>query len=165
MDAATTYRRRAVESSTPVGLVVLMYQHAALELRHAMAALREEQAARDAQGPGAVAAIRAIERRTVCLSRVLALITELKAGLDFERGGAVARNLDHFYALSERVILRSSLQRDPQPLEDLVTQFQNIGQAWQRLDAQPAPLPASVSADPHSGPRPLSVGGRPAWQA
>lgn len=160
MDAATTYRRRAVESSTPVGLVVLMYQRATLELRHAIAALRDEQTARGAQGHGGVAAIRAIERRTACLSRVLALITELKAALNFERGGAVARDLDRFYALAERLILQASLQRDTQPLETLIVQFQNIGQAWQRLDAQPTP-----AASPLPTPRQLAAGGRSAWQA
>lgn len=130
MDVATAYRRRSVEGATPIGLIVLLYQAAVLELRKGMAALE----ARD------------IEARTRAFSRVLAIIGELKRSLDFERGGEVARNFARFYYLSERILLDCSVRQELGQLPDLLEQFQRILEAWRQVDARPTPAPAQLNA-------------------
>lgn len=145
MDPASSYRRGAVEGNTPVGLIVLLYQHAVVSLRRGIAALHAGD----------------IEARTRALNHVLRLIGELKSVLDFERGGEVARQLALFYQVAERTILEASCRQDPQPLEQLLEPLVSLQEAWSQVDAQP---PAAASGS--SKPRPNTAGEvRLSWQA
>jgi flagellar protein FliS len=130
MDAATAYRRRAVEGATPIGLIVLLYQGAVVELRKGLAALQ----ARD------------IEARTNAFRRVLAIVGELKRSLDFERGGEVAHNFARFYRLAERIILDCSVRQEPGQLPELLEQFELILAAWRQVEGRPAPATGQLSA-------------------
>jgi flagellar secretion chaperone FliS len=130
MDAAAAYRRRAVEGATPIGLIVLLYQAAVLEMRKGIAAL---------QG-------RDIEARTNAFNRVLAILGELKRALDFERGGEVAHNFQRLYLLAERIILDCSVRQDLGQLPDLLEQFERILAAWRQVEARPAPATGQLSA-------------------
>ncbi len=129
MDAAAAYRRRAIEGATPIGLIVLLYQAAVLELRKGVTALE----ARD------------IEVRTNAFRRVLAIIGELKRVLDFDQGGEVARNFARFYYLSERILLDCSVRQELGQLPELLEQFERILDAWRQVDARPAPARARMS--------------------
>ncbi|MGH9482667.1 MAG: flagellar export chaperone FliS [Terriglobales bacterium] len=128
MDAANTYHRRAAAGATPVGLIVLLYQAAVVALRRGIAAM-------DAGD---------IEARTLALNRVLALVAELKASLNYETGGEVARQFARFYHLAERLILQASCQKDAEPLRELLEQFVRVRDAWQQVDK----LPPEQQRDP-----------------
>lgn len=155
MNAATTYQRRAMESATPVGLVVLLYQAAVMALRRGIAAMEAGD----------------IEARTRALNRVLALVSELKAALNYESGGEVARQFARFYALAERLVMQASCQQDAQPLRDLLEPMVQIRDAWQQADT----LPTTRAFDPaarvapapsaYAEPQPRTGEVRPAWEA
>ena len=130
MDPAATYRRRTLESATPMGLVVLLYQAAITSLHRGLAAMEAGD----------------IEKRTQSLNHVLAVIAELKSALNFERGGAVARQFALFYAMAERQILDASCRQDPEPLRSLLGPFGEIQRAWQQADARPRPGAAEAGA-------------------
>lgn len=121
MDSAITHHRQAAEGGTPIGLIVLLYQAAVVALRRGIAAM-------DAGD---------VEARTTALNRVLALISELQASLDFEQGGEVARQFARFYHLSERLILQASCQKEAEPLRQLLEQFVRVRDAWQQMDKLP----------------------------
>lgn len=128
MNAASTYHRRALEGATPVGLIVLLYQAAVVSLRRGIAAMEAGE----------------IEVRTQALNRVLALVAELKAALNYERGGEVAQQFARFYQLAERLVMQASCQQDAQPLRDLLEPMAQIRDAWQQVDA----LPVARQFDP-----------------
>jgi flagellar protein FliS len=130
MDAATAYQRRALESASPIGLIVLLYQAAGQQLRRALAAMDCGD----------------IEARTSALNRVLAIVGELRAVLDYERGGEVARQFARFYYSSERALMDAACRQDPAPLRDLLNSFQQVQEAWRRADALP-PGAHSVSGE------------------
>lgn len=134
MNPAAAYQRRAIEGASPIGLIVLLYQAAVVELRRALAAMET-----DAETP------RQIEVRTQALNRVLALVGELKGVLDYNRGGEVARNFARFYQLAERLVVQAGFQRDPAPLRELLEQFVAILRAWREVEARP-PAAAQVQA-------------------
>ncbi|TAN22927.1 MAG: flagellar export chaperone FliS [Acidobacteria bacterium] len=134
MNAASAYQRRAIEGATPVGLVVLLYQGAVVQLRRAIAAMETQpQTVRD------------IEIRTSALNRVLAIIGELQRVLDFQRGGDIARNFDHFYRLAQSAIMQAVANNDAQPLRDLLPQLEKILQAWRSVETRP-PAPSAGAA-------------------
>lgn len=127
MNAAAAYQRRSVEGTTPIGLIVLMYQAAVVDFRKAIGAM-------EVVPNGA----REIEARTRALHHLLAIVGELKRALDFERGGEVARNFQRLYLLTERLVLQASHDRDPQPLRELLEQYNLILAAWRQAEARPA---------------------------
>ncbi|MGH9488541.1 MAG: flagellar export chaperone FliS [Terriglobales bacterium] len=135
MHPATTYQRHAIETASPVGLVVLLYQAAVADLRRALAATEAV--------PNTV---REIEARTKALNHLFAIVGELKREVDLKRGGEVARNLQHFYVLSERLILQAGAQRDPQILRELIEHFSRILAAWRQVEARPPAAPAAQTA-------------------
>lgn len=145
MDPASAYRNHLVEGSTPIGLIVLLYQSAVSLLRRAIAAMEAGD----------------VEQRTLLLNRVLRHLAELKGVLDFERGGAVAEQLSRFYTIADGMVLDASCRQDPEPLRVLVQQLLTVQEAWQQLDAMPRSAPQPVPV-----PFPQSAGEvRQAWQA
>ncbi len=79
-DLARFYRESAVRSASPVGLIVILYEETIRSLRKAQTALKQKN----------------IEQRTLELTHAIKVIGHLQSVLDFERGGAVARNLWNF---------------------------------------------------------------------
>lgn len=138
MNAASTYQRRAIEGASPVGLVVLLYQGAVVQLRRAIGAMEAMQA----QPPS----LRNIEIRTSALNRVLAIIGELQRVLDFQRGGDIARNFDRFYRLAQTAIMQAVTSNDAQPLRDLLPQIEKILQAWRSVETRPPASSAGAAA-------------------
>jgi flagellar protein FliS len=146
MDAAAAYKRRALESASPIGLIVLLYQAACQNLRRAIAAVEAGD----------------IETRTAALNQVLAIIAELNAALDFERGVEVARQFARFYHVAQRTVLDASFRQAAAPLRELLDSFTQVQAAWQRADA----LPPGASSVEHAGALAASSQQeRVAWQA
>jgi len=130
MDAATAYRRRSIEGASPLGLVVLLYQAACVEMRRAASALDRGD----------------IETRTRALNKVLAIVGELRAALDFERGGPIAQQFAALYRLAERGVLEASTRQDPAPLREVLEQFVLVRDAWQKIEASQDATPAGLEA-------------------
>lgn len=145
MDAAANYQHHSVTSASALGLVVLLYQSAAALLRRAIAALEAGD----------------VESRTRLLNRVIQHLAELKAMLDFERGGAVAVQLSRFYSIADGMILEASLRQDPEPLRNLLQQLLTVQEAWQQLDSQPAVVQSKSPLPPPAG----AGETRSSWQA
>lgn len=130
MDAAHAYQRRLIETATPIGLIVLLFERAVLALERAGAAMERND----------------IETRTAELNRALAIVAELKRSLNFERGGQVAHTFDRFYQMAERQIVTAACRRDRALIGQLQKQFCQIRDAWRQAEGKPAP--ALYQADP-----------------
>jgi flagellar protein FliS len=124
--AATEYFRTQVQSSTPVELVVMLYDQA----------LRSGAAARDA------IVRRDIPARRAAVSRVMAIVSELQNTLDMERGGAVAQELDRLYDWITSRLLDVTLKQDARPLEELLRVLETLRDAWSTLARPAAPTGA-----------------------
>lgn len=117
-NAAAEYRKRAVEGASPVGLVVLLYGGAVTALMRAIAAIEANN----------------IEKRVAELNKVLAILGELQGTLDFEKGGAVAKQLEKYYIVLRSQVMEASIKNSKSILEDLVKNMTGIKEAWQQVE-------------------------------
>jgi len=117
-DPARFYRESAVRSASPVGLIVILYEEIIRSLRTAQTALKQKN----------------IEQRTLELTHAIKVIGHLQSVLDFERGGAVARNLWNFYNAARTAILGVDRDSGNEILEALAADFSSVAQAWQQVD-------------------------------
>ena len=124
---ANQYKQTQVKSSTPLELVVMLYD----------AALQSATTARDAM------ARRDVPARKAALSRMLAIIAELQNTLDLERGGKIATDLDNLYSWAASRLLDATVQQNVRPIDDVVRVLEPLRDAWRTIATQPA---AAVTA-------------------
>jgi len=128
------YRESLVRSASPVQLVISLYEQAIQDLRSAAAATRQHD----------------IGARTGAINHALAVIGQLQASLDRERGGDVARDLDRFYNNFRRNVLEAQIQGSAEILEQEIQNLLVVHGAWlevERASAAP-PSGAAASASP-----------------
>jgi len=126
--AGIAYRQRAVEGTSPVGLVVLLYGTIVASLLRAQQALQENNT----------------EKRVLELNHALAVIGQLQGTLDFERGGQVAVQLDRFYSVMRARVLQASIQNSQPILEELVRYFSSLKEAWQEVERSTMSVPGAA---------------------
>ena len=119
---ANQYFETQVRSSSPLELVVLMYD----------SAIRAGQQAREAMIK------RDIATRSVSISKMMAIVGELQNTLDMERGGDVAKELDRLYDWSTSRLVDATQKQDPKPIEEVVKVMETLRDAWQTIAKQPA---------------------------
>lgn len=123
---AAAYQQTSVQSSSPIQLIVLLYDGA---LRH-LAASREAMIRSDAHG------------RRHGLSRALAIVAELQSTLNITDGGDIARSLDSLYAYVIERIIQANMGGDPKPLEEAERLLRPLRDAWSAIaDGAPAAAP------------------------
>lgn len=117
-----TYRQidiagRTAAAADPHALVDLLYE----ELGRALAAT--------------AAAIRAknFAVKSEKIARAVAILFALESGLDFERGGPVAKTLAGVYRGARKQLLDASLSLDPQPFLDVAANMAEIASAWRQV--------------------------------
>lgn len=128
---ANQYLNTQVRSSTPLELVVLLYD----------AALRHAAAARDAMARGDIAT-----RRT-SMSKLMAVVGELQHTLDMERGGDIARQLDDLYSWALGQLLDATVHQDAHRIDDVHRVLTILRDAWSTL-AVGGTAPVAVGARP-----------------
>lgn len=117
-DPRAAYRQGSSSSGSPVGLVVLLYEQAAKDVREALNALRSGN----------------IERRTFEINHALLVVGQLQATLDMERGGAVAMNLDRFYNQVRSRLLQAQILSSGTILEEQMTLLLSLRETWQEVE-------------------------------
>jgi flagellar protein FliS len=130
---ANQYLSTQVRSSTPLELVLLLYD----------AALRHATAARDAMARGDIAV-----RRT-SMSKLMAVVGELQHTLDMDRGGDIARQLDDLYSWALGQLLDATVHQDARRIDDVHRVLSILRDAWSTVAAGSA-APVAVGARPRS---------------
>ncbi|MGD9905846.1 MAG: flagellar export chaperone FliS [Vicinamibacterales bacterium] len=128
------YRRTQVQSSSPLELVVMLYDGALASMHAARAAIerRDVPARRDA------------------LAKVLAIVNELQSTLNMAEGGDVAAALDDLYAYVNSRLLQAAAENAVGPLDDALRVFASLRDAWATIAAAP-PGRAGGTSDPMRG--------------
>lgn len=67
------------------------------------------------------------------IARAVAILFALEAGLDFERGGGIAKTLAGVYRGARKQIIDASLGLDPQPFLEVATNLAEIAAAWRQV--------------------------------
>ena len=85
------------------------------------------------------------ERRR-SLSRAIAIVGELRASLDLERGGEIASSLDRLYGFVLDRLAEANLSRQDEPVRDALVVLEPLGEAWQQIASSAAAAPQRRSA-------------------
>lgn len=114
MSARLSYRKAAVEGASPVRLVVLLYEQAFEDLRHAL----------DSQNRGD------IEGRTREINHAILVIGHLQTSLDKEHGGPVAESLERFYNQLRSGLVEAQFTQSAAALEQQISHLMEVHEAW-----------------------------------
>jgi flagellar protein FliS len=128
MNARLSYREAAVEGASPVRLVVLLYEQAFEDVRHALDAHR----------------LGNIEERTRHINHAILVIGYLQASLDKEQGGRVALNLERFYDQVRSGLVDAQFRQSATALEQQISHLMQVHEAWCEVERAHA-APASAS--------------------
>lgn len=119
---ADAYRRTEVQSSSPLELVVLLYDGAirfVLEARQAIA-------------------MKDVRARTGAVTRALAIIAELQNTLNLQEGGEIARELDRLYAYMSGRLLDVTAKADDEAAKEVHKLLQTLRDGWSQIAARGA---------------------------
>jgi flagellar protein FliS len=64
------------------------------------------------------------------IGKALAIIEALMLGLDKERGGEVAQNLERLYDYASRTLLKANLENRPDLLKEVISLLREIKLGW-----------------------------------
>lgn len=119
---ALAYRRAATQQASVVGLVIALYDTLAGDLQRAKAAMDRQN----------------IEARCEQLKHGFAVLTQLDALVDLERGGDAAINLQRFYRHLRAEMLRAQFVQEGSILSHLATLLLDVRGAWHEVDTRAA---------------------------
>ena len=130
-DAAVMYRRVSAHGSSPVGLIVSLYDTILRDFGRAIAALEAGN----------------VETRVFELNHAITVIGHLEEILDHRRGGEAAKQFEQFYQVTRGMIVEANTQSSRASIERLIELYGSLRQAWQeaehRLGASPPEPPPS----------------------
>ena len=120
-EALNIYQRTAIETADPLQLILLCYQAAIDDLKQAKD-LHERREMNEAYRK---------------IRRVQDIITELLVGLDYERGGDIARNLNRLYNFILRRLIGINSRENASIYEHLVKILSELGDGWEGIKLNP----------------------------
>lgn len=122
---AAAYRNTSVQSSSPVELVVLLYDGAITQLSAARAAGDRNDA----------------PARSTGISRALAIVAELQATLNLQEGGEIASSLDNLYVFVTGRLVDAMVGNDSAALDEAVRVLKPLRDGWAQMASTPGPRP------------------------
>ncbi|HET8549349.1 MAG TPA: flagellar export chaperone FliS [Bryobacteraceae bacterium] len=130
MNAYETYRESEILSADPVRLIELLYHGAVDAVREARMFLRAGD----------------IEARGRAVSRASAILLELAASLDSERGGDLSRNLAELYVYMHGRLSTAHLTQTEDPLAEVEKLLVTLLEGWNTLQCADPEVPAELNA-------------------
>jgi flagellar protein FliS len=114
-----TYRQQSVMTASPGQLVVMLYDGALRFLLQAAAAMRaDDHLLADAK-----------------LRRAEAIIDELHATLDKDRGGEIASRLEGIYVFCKRRLIEARIEREAAMIDKVAELLGELREAWATIAA------------------------------
>ena len=126
-NAHNAYLESRIESADPLQLVRLLYQGAITSVKEA----------------GMYLAAGNITARSRSISKAHAILGELAAALDHNRGGELSQRLALLYDYMQRRLLEANFRQIAAPLEEVLALLETLGEAWDGIQPQTAPEPAA----------------------
>jgi flagellar protein FliS len=127
-----SYKQSAIEGASSIGLMVVLFDTLAGDLRRAIAALNKSD----------------IEVRCKELNHATLVIGQLDSWVDLEKGGESARNLAGFYAYLRAKMMEAGVNKSAKPLEAAIEMILKVRTAWHLLDVAPKQGAEKPTANP-----------------
>jgi flagellar protein FliS len=124
------YREVSVRTATQGKLIVMLYDEAVKQLDLGISLLQSKT--------------KQLDKVHNALIKTQDIVTELMAGLDFDRGGEIAKNLMSLYVFFNEKIREGNLKKDPEPLIQVRAFVADLRSAWVQIaNSKVEELPAS----------------------
>jgi flagellar secretion chaperone FliS len=123
-----SYRKSAIEGASSIGLIIVLFDTLAGDLRRAAADIRKND----------------IEKRCKELNHAALVLGQLESWIDIN-GGESAQMLSRFYAYLRARIMEAAITKSATLLETQIDMVLQVRSAWQNLDSGPGGLPAIPS--------------------
>jgi len=111
------YRKTSVLTADAKRLVLMCYEEAIGNLKIGKQKIVE----RDYEG------------KSKALIKTQDILNELLCSLDFEKGGAIAKNLDSLYNYTLRRIIHADLQKDLSAIDEVIGILNELKFAWEEV--------------------------------
>lgn len=134
--AYAAYQTATVRTASQGQLVVLLYDGAIRELTTASSLFRDD---------GKIDAHN-IEKFGTCLQKTQAIITELEASLDMEKGGEVAENLMSLYTYFNSELMNASLYMNKTKVDFVLNMMSELVVSWRQIAASTANVPVASAS-------------------
>ncbi len=127
------YVKAAVESSSPVTLVLLLFDTLIADLRNAIEAIRAGD----------------IEKRSADVKHGFLVLQQLQESVDMEGGGEAATHFRNFYCAIHAKLLEGHMKASAEILQNQIDLLLDVRGAWQQVQT-PDPA-AAVSRQSGAG--------------
>lgn len=117
---ANYYQTVQIQTSDPLSLILLLYEGAIRHLKQAANSMENGD----------------MQQRHRAIDKALAMIGELQASLDLEKGRQVAASLDRLYNYMVWRITQSNLKHSPEMLREVVALLETLNSAWVEVQNQ-----------------------------
>lgn len=113
-DAALAYRRNSILTASKEKLILLLYEGALRGIDEAIRGFTEKNSARAHEAA----------------SRSYAIVSELRAVLDFQKGGQIAGDLNRLYLFVQDRLLNANISRSVPPLKEARNVLATLKEGW-----------------------------------
>lgn len=118
MNGQQSYREAAVKVASPVELVVRLYEQMVEDLRQVAIAIARKD----------------IELRSNRIKHAIIVVGHLQSSLNFDLGGAVAKDLDTFYNTLRDNLVALQFQPSHRGVAQLITDVLAVRAAWVEVE-------------------------------
>lgn len=132
MDAKGLYRQQSIETASPAQLVSMLFHGAVARVAAAQEWIEDGQP----------------DRANTDLQRAQEIVFELRASLDHERGGEIARNLDALYSFCIERLVEANATKDVALLPAVTSTLEGLCDAWDRMAADQAAAGSAAGGAP-----------------
>ena len=116
------YLETQVQTASPIQLICMLYDGAIKFGNFALAGIKEKN----------------IERKTVNIIKVENIVNELRASLDFDKGGEIAKNLDKLYDYMFITLMDANRDDDIAKLENVLKILTTLRESWYAISKKSA---------------------------
>ncbi len=116
------YTKSRVNTTSQVGLIVMLYEGAIRFLSLAIHSMDEKK----------------FYEKATYINKATKIIEELQNSLDFQQGGEIAVNLNKLYTFFLKEISSASMSNNKQTIEKIISLLTEMKQSWEQVEKQQA---------------------------
>lgn len=117
-----------VVAASPHRLIVMLYEGAELAVRMAIKHMSEGD----------------LTKKSLAISKASSILLEgLRAALDLQQGGDIAKQLDALYDYMNKRLMLAHINNQPAPLEEVLGLLRELHDAWNQIGSTGQPAPQS----------------------
>jgi flagellar protein FliS len=129
-----SYQKSAIEGASSIGLIIVLFDTLAGDLRRAAAAIRKSD----------------IEKRCKELDHASLVLGQLESWVDMDKGGESAQVLSRFYAYLRATMMEASVTQSAALLDTQIDTVLQIRSAWHKHDTVPQGPPETPPLAPQT---------------